>query len=101
MAWCWAPMPGWRAIAESAMTCTTWIDDAQVGTGSAASLAGGIRASLAFALARSARRGRPLRRGDLIATGNATGIHDIRAGQTARIQFAGFGEIIGTAVPTG
>jgi 2-keto-4-pentenoate hydratase len=42
-----------------------------------------------------------LRRGDLIATGNATGIHDIRAGQTATIQFAGRGEIIGIAVPAG
>lgn len=94
-------IPDWRAIPEHALTCTTLIDGVQAGAGGAASLAGGLRAAFAFALARSARRGRPLRRGDLIATGNATGIHDIRAGQTATIQFAGFGEITGTAVPAG
>ena len=32
---------------------------------------GGLRAAFAFALSRSARRGRPLKAGDLIATGNA------------------------------
>jgi 2-keto-4-pentenoate hydratase len=94
-------IPGWRAIPETEMTCTTSIDGVQAGSGGATSLAGGLRTAFAFALGRSARRGRPLRRGDLIATGNATGIHDIRAGQTARIQFAGFGEIIGTAAPAG
>jgi 2-keto-4-pentenoate hydratase len=44
-------------------------------------------------LSRSAKRGRPLKAGDLIATGNATGIHDIAVGQSARISFTGFGDI--------
>ena len=62
---------------------------------------GGLRAAYAFALARSARRGRPLRRGDLIATGNATGIHDIAVGQQAVIRFEGHGEIACRAVAAG
>jgi 2-keto-4-pentenoate hydratase len=87
----------WRAIPESELTCQTLIDGVQVGSGGATSLPGGLRAAFAFALARSARRGRPLKKGDLIATGNATGIHDIRAGQTATIRFDRLGEICCTA----
>jgi len=87
----------WHAIPESQLTCQTLIDDVQVGSGGATSLPGGLRAAFAFALARSALRGRPLKKGDLIATGNATGIHDIRAGQTATIRFDRLGEISCTA----
>lgn len=89
---------GWRGIPESALTCTTLIDGIEVGRGGATVLPGGLRAAFAFALSRSARRGRPLKAGDLVATGNATGIHDIRIGQTATIRFDGHGEITCTAV---
>lgn len=92
---------GWRDIAESALTCTTLIDGVEVGRGGATTLPGGLRAAFAFALSRSAARGRPLRAGDLIATGNATGIHDIRIGQTATIRFDGHGEITCTAMAAG
>ena len=64
-------------------------------------LPGGLRTAIAFALSRSAKRGRPLKRGELIATGNATGIHDIRVGQTAVVRFAGFGDIACRAVAAG
>lgn len=80
-------------------TCSTWIDGVCVGRGGAANLPGGPLAALAFALARSARRGRPLRAGDLVTTGAATGIHDIVAGQGARVVFDGIGEIGCQAVP--
>lgn len=89
---------GWRDIAESALTCATLIDGVEVGRGGATTLPGGLRAAFAFALSRSARRGRPLKAGDLIATGNATGIHDIRIGQTATIRFDGYGGITCTAM---
>ena len=36
--------------------------------------------ALAFTLGKCARRGRPLRAGDVISTGMITGVHDIRAG---------------------
>ena len=96
-----AEIPDWRSHDEVALTAESWIDDARVGTGGATTLPGGLRAAIAFALGRSARRGRPLKAGDLIATGNATGIHDILPGQRARVVFAGFGEIALTARAAG
>ena len=91
-------IPDWRAIPEAELHAEAWIDGQRVGTGGASVLPGGLLAAYAFALSRSARRGRPLKRGDLIATGNATGIHDIVAGQQARVVFPGHGEIRGHAV---
>jgi 2-keto-4-pentenoate hydratase len=88
-----AEIPTWTERSDASLTCTTWIDGRQVGQGGATTLPGGLRAAFAFALARSARRGRPLKAGDLIATGNATGIHDILPGQQARIDFDGHGSI--------
>jgi 2-keto-4-pentenoate hydratase len=77
----------WRQRRFDDLACATFIDDREVGRGSAASLPGGPLAALAFALARNARRGRALKAGDLVTTGAATGIHDIRAGQHAEIRF--------------
>lgn len=91
-------IPDWHDIPEPHLTCLTFIDGVEVGSGGATTLPGGLRAAFAFALSRSARRGRPLRKGELIATGNATGIHDIQAGQTATVRFTGLGEISCTAV---
>lgn len=88
----------WRERREDDLRCTTWVADQPVGQGGATTLPGGLRAAIAFALSRSAKRSRPLKAGDLIATGNATGIHDIRVGEQARIEFAGFGEILCRAV---
>ena len=94
-------IPDWRNIAETALTCQTFIDGQQVGNGGATTLPGGLRTAYAFALSRSAKRGRPLKAGDLIATGNATGIHDITVGQHARIDFNGYGDITCVAKPAG
>lgn len=91
-------IPDWRAIPESALVAETWIEGERVGEGGATRLPGGLLAAYAFALSRSARRGRPLKKGDLIATGNATGIHDIRVGQQATVRFGAHGEISGRAV---
>lgn len=86
-------IPDWQQRDESGLRCSTAIDGRIVGQGGATTLPGGLRAAYAFALARSARRGRPLKAGDLIATGNATGIHDILPGQIASIHFDGVGEL--------
>jgi len=80
-------------LRAAALPCRTFIDGRQVGQGGATLLPGGLRTAFAFALARSARRGRPLRKGELIATGNATGIHDILPGQQVRIDFDGHGSL--------
>lgn len=92
-----AEIAGWRGIPEPELRAETWIDGRLAGSGGAHMLPGGLAAAYAFALSRSARRGRPLRAGDLVATGNATGIHDIGVGQRAVVRFPGFGELDGIA----
>ena len=82
----------WRDRLAS-LTCESWIDDQRVGMGGAMSIPGGPLEALRFLLELGARRGRPLRAGDLISTGAATGIHDILPGQSARVVFDGIAEI--------
>lgn len=94
-------IPDWAALDEATLLAETFIDGASVGSGGAKRLPGGLRAAFAFALARSARRGRPLKAGEYIATGNATGIHDIVAGQAARVVFDGYAILDCHAVPAG
>lgn len=94
-----AEVPGWRTRADASLTCETFVEGVRVGQGGAAALAGGPAASLAFVLGHCAAAGRPLRRGMLVTTGAATGIHDIEAGQTARIAFEGIGDIQCVARP--
>lgn len=89
----------WKGRNEADLNVHTEIDGVVVGTGGASSLPGGLRAAFAFALHRSALRGRPLKKGDLIATGNATGIHDIAVGQLALIDFDGIANITCRAIP--
>jgi 2-keto-4-pentenoate hydratase len=84
-------IPDWRQRSDASMICSTWIEGHEIGSGSAASLPGGPLSALAFALARNARRGRPLKAGDIVTTGAATGIHDIQAGQSAEIRFGALG----------
>ena len=90
------PVPEWRRMLgtlEQHLRCETMIDDVVVGSGRASDIAGGLVAALRFALARCARRGMPLCAGQLVSTGAATGIHDIRVGQHARVSFEGIGAI--------
>lgn len=79
----------WRAQALDSLRCETFVGGRLVGRGGAASISGGPLAALAFALNRCARRGRPLHAGDVVSTGASTGIHDIRIGEQARVEFAG------------
>lgn len=87
----------WRDRLE-AMTCETWVAGRLAGRGGAGVIPGGPLDSLRFLLELGVKRGRPLQRGDLVSTGAATGIHDIVAGQEARIVFDGVGEILCRAV---
>ena len=92
-------IPGWRRRSFDSLTCETFVDERSVGRGGALSLPGGPLAAVAFALGRCARRGLPMKAGYVIATGAATGIHDIRIGQTARVRFDGVAELLCRAVP--
>ncbi len=95
-------VPEWRyrlGESERDLRCSTSIDGVVVGTGRASDIAGGLLAALRFALARCARRGMPLRAGQLVSTGAATGIHEILAGQSAQVSFEGVGSIDVVTIP--
>lgn len=79
----------WRAQTLDSLSCETFVGGRLVGRGGAASISGGPLTALAFALNRCARRGRPLVAGDVVSTGASTGIHDIRIGERACVEFAG------------
>jgi 2-keto-4-pentenoate hydratase len=83
----------WRNRDLESMSCEAFIEGRSVGKGGAFKLTGGPVRSLQFILELAAKRGRPLHAGDIIATGQTTGIHDILIGQTARISFGIDGEI--------
>ncbi|HSD69883.1 MAG TPA: hypothetical protein VLB07_10025 [Woeseiaceae bacterium] len=83
----------WRERDLESMSCEAWIEGSSVGTGGAFRLTGGPVRSVQFMLQLAAERGRPLHAGDLIATGQTTGIHEIAPGELARIVFDGDGEV--------
>lgn len=92
-------VPDWQARAPETLHCETRIDGTLVGQGSAAAVSGGPLTALAFALRCNALRGRPLRAGDYVSTGAATGVHSIAAGQTAEAIFTGLGTLKCRIVP--
>ncbi len=94
-----AEVGDWQARSLESLPCETRIDGAVVGRGSAAAVSGGPRTALAFALRCNAHRGRPLRAGEFVSTGAATGVHSIRAGQSAEAIFTSIGSLRCQTVP--
>ncbi|WP_269716477.1 2-keto-4-pentenoate hydratase [Caulobacter sp. NIBR2454] len=88
----------WREKGWDALPCETWIDDKLIGTGTAASIPGSPMEAFRFLVEHCARRGRPLKAGDLITTGAATGVHEIFLGQSTVVRFGEYGEIACTTV---
>jgi 2-keto-4-pentenoate hydratase len=91
-------IPDWRPRLATGMTCETFIEGRSVGRGGTERLPKGPLGALAFALARCARRGRALQAGQYVSTGAASGIHDIRPGESAAIVFDGLGTLACRAV---
>lgn len=89
---------GWRDRLAG-LTCTMSIKGDVIGRGGASSIPGGPLDSLAFLLNLLHRRGRRLEARQLVSTGAATGVHDIRAGQSASADFGPDGRIDCLAVP--
>jgi 2-keto-4-pentenoate hydratase len=89
----------WQSRPLDTLNVETRIDGAVVGRGTAANVSGGPLAALAFALRVNARRGRPLKAGDFVSTGAATGVHSIQAGQSAEAIFTGIGSLRCRTVP--
>jgi 2-keto-4-pentenoate hydratase len=94
-----AEIVDWQTRPLETLNCETRIDGNVVGRGSAAAVSGGPLTALAFALRVNARRGRPLRAGDFVSTGAATGVHSIQAGQSAEAIFTGIGSLRCRTVP--
>ena len=86
-------VPDWQDRKLETLTCESAINGKTVGKGAAANVPNGPLASLRFVAELCARRGHPLKAGMLISTGAATGIHDIVAGEKARVEFHGTGVI--------
>ena len=93
------PVPDWRSRTDDWPPVEAYVGGKLVGRGAPSSLPGGPPAALAFLANLCAERGMPLKRGQLVSTGAASGIHRIVAGQTARIVFEGLGEIHCAAGP--
>ena len=83
----------WRSRSLESMHSSASIDQHDVGTGGAFNLTGGFIRSVQFLLELAARRNRPLRAGDVVATGQTTGIHDVRVGQVGRVDFGDDGSL--------
>lgn len=82
-------IPDWREFKYDAWQCETFIDGISVGKDSPANIPGGPIESLRFLLTISAERGLPLKKGMAVSTGAITGVHEVVAGQRARVQFVG------------
>jgi len=81
------PIGDWQSRKLESMQCSSYIDDTKVGDGGAFALDGGLLRSVQFLLELKAQHGTPLRAGDVVATGQTTGIHDIEVGQVGRLDF--------------
>jgi 2-keto-4-pentenoate hydratase len=88
----------WRNRSLDSMSCSTIVNQEQVGTGGAFTLTGGFVRSVQFLLELAAHRNTPLRAGDMIATGQTTGIHDVEVGQTGTTDFGDDGSVCVTLV---
>lgn len=75
------------AEAVKAYKARTEIDGQVVGEGGLFTMPGGPLQAIGWLAGHLARRGRPLTKGQLISSGATTGIHDITAGQSARVIF--------------
>ena len=89
----------WRTKPVEQWQCETFVDDALVGRGHGGVPPGGPFESLRFLLELCARRSRPLKAGDWVSTGAITGVHEVVAGQAARVSFGEAGEILCRAEP--
>ncbi|WP_297516016.1 2-keto-4-pentenoate hydratase [uncultured Caulobacter sp.] len=89
----------WRDIAWEDMPVETFINGKSVGVATAATIPGSPLAALAFLLGAVAARGKPLKKGMIVTTGATTGIHDVVAGDVARVSFGPYGTVDCVAVP--
>jgi 2-keto-4-pentenoate hydratase len=88
-----AEITDWASRPLESLATAVEIDGVEVGRGSAASVMGGPLGPLLFLANHLSARGRGLAVGDWVSTGASTGVHDVVAGNRARVVFEGIGTI--------
>jgi 2-keto-4-pentenoate hydratase len=86
-------IPGWANRPLESIGVRTTIDGALAGEGSAAKIPEGPLAALRFLIENCRQRKRPLRAGMFVSTGACTGIHEVKAGARATVDYGPFGKI--------
>jgi 2-keto-4-pentenoate hydratase len=89
----------WRTTPVEQWHCEMFVEGVVVGRGHAGVPPGGPFESLRFLLELCARRSRPLKAGAWISTGAITGVHQVVAGQSARVSFGDAGDVLCRAEP--
>jgi 2-keto-4-pentenoate hydratase len=82
----------WRAIDFAVQTAELWINGSQKVERAGSHPMGDPLIVLPWAAGHCARRGFPLRKGDLVTTGSWTGMEFVAQGDTVLARFAGIGE---------
>jgi 2-keto-4-pentenoate hydratase len=83
----------WQSLSLSQLRTSSVIDGEEIGTGGASNLKGGFLRSVQFAAEHAAANGRPLQKGQYIATGQTNGIHEVVPGQSVSCLFDGYGSL--------
>ncbi|MEM8936441.1 MAG: 2-keto-4-pentenoate hydratase [Pseudomonadota bacterium] len=86
-------IPNWRDWTLEDWHCETFVDGASVGAKTPNPATGGPLESVRFLLENAATRGIAVPAGAAILTGAITGVHQVTAGQRAKVQFAGVNAI--------
>jgi 2-keto-4-pentenoate hydratase len=86
-------LEGWQDVDLCAIHVTTFIDGAQIASGTAATMLDGPYGAVRFLLANLAQRGFDVSQGLWISTGAITGVHQAETGQTVMARFGDFGEV--------
>jgi 2-keto-4-pentenoate hydratase len=85
------PVPDWSSRSLDSLLATVKVNEILVGTASANAIEGGPLQALRFLIHLCAAREIVLPEGAFISTGAATGIHVVRAGSKARVDFGALG----------
>ena len=89
-----APIPDWASRPPEALSVRVTVDTGPAIDGNAACISDGLSGAVAFVINEITRRGRHIRRGDLICTGATTGLHQVANSSDITIEFDGSGTVV-------
>ena len=82
---------GWRSLGPGSLSASVAVDDVTVGEAAPEPIGRDALQALRFLINLCSSRGIELPEGALISTGALTGVHDVRVGSAARVDFGSFG----------